>query len=160
MNKLIFLICLYVLSACASQRKLEHVNQPSANEPFIIYKTKADYSNLVPIILNDARDAIVSFPAPSDLKIDNALRIPTKLHDGYLLDNKGIGKNVAFTTYTYQQYAERSAAPSVDDLMKHIKDKDPLLELYDCKSYIGIKYDIRKVNKLVKTDFEGCVKVK
>ena len=160
MNKLLISIIVLVLAGCSSQQKVPKTNESMANEPFIIYKTKADYNNLVPVIMNDAKTVIVSYPAPSDLRLNDGLRTPTKLTEGYLLDNKGIGKNVAFTSFTYEEYAQRSEAPGIDQLMNSIVDNNPLLELYNCKDYISIKHDLKKVNKLVKTDLKSCVKVK
>ena len=160
MNKLLILIIALSFFSCSSQQKATKTNELMANEPFIIYKTKANYDNLVPVILNEDKTVIVSYPAPSDLKMADGLRIPTKLANGYLLDNKGIGKNVAFTSFTYDEYAAKSEAPTINQLMNSIVDKDPLLELYNCKDYINIKHNLKKVNKLVKTDLKSCVKVK
>ena len=70
---------------------------PASTSPIVyVYKTKADYSHQVPVIMDEARTRILSYPAPGDLKMGNGLRLPTVLNKGYLLDNKGIGPNVAF----------------------------------------------------------------
>ncbi|MFA9392992.1 MAG: hypothetical protein ACERKD_24505 [Prolixibacteraceae bacterium] len=159
MNKLSILLLVMLMAGCAAQQKVTS-DKNMANEPFLIYKTKADYRQNVPIMLNDTKTSIVSYPAPSDLKTESGLRLPTLLSDAYLLDNKGIGKNVAFTAYTYEEYAAMSQAPSLDELMNSIIDQDPLLELYDCKEYLNIKYDLKKVNHLVKKELKHCVKLK
>ena len=60
------------------------------------------------------------------------MSLPTKLEQGYWLDNRGIGPNVAFLSYTYEEYSKLSVSPSMDDLMSHIVDKYPLLEIHAC----------------------------
>lgn len=159
MNKLLFLVYTIIIAGCANQKQITS-DRTMANEPFIVYKTKSNYNQNVPVILNDTKTVIVSYPAPSDLKLANELRLPTELSKGYLLDNKGIGINVAFTSYTYEEYATLDVAPSIDQLMNRIIDKDPLVELYDCKDHLAIKHDLKKVNKLVKSDLGSCLKVK
>jgi len=131
-----------------------------ATGPFVIYKTKADYSDNVPVILNADKSKIVSYPSPSDLFVNNKLVKPVKLNDGYWLDRRGINRNVAFTSHTYSDYAKREKAPSISELMKSIIDDDPLLELYNCKKHLKVSEDIKKVNALVVDGFEGCEKIK
>ena len=61
---------------------------PASTSPIVyVYKTKADYSHQVPVIMDEARTRILSYPAPGDLKMGNGLRLPTVLNKGYLLDN-------------------------------------------------------------------------
>ena len=73
-----------------------------SSPPVYIYKTREDYSHLVPVIMNDARTTIVSYPHPRDLRIGDKLCLPTLLEKGYWLDNRGIGRNVVFLSYTYE----------------------------------------------------------
>ena len=43
---------------------------PASTSPVVyIYKTKADYSHQVPVMMNEARTRILSYPAPGDLKM-------------------------------------------------------------------------------------------
>lgn len=100
----------------------------------VIYKTTKDYSHNVPVILSDDKTQIVSYPHPSDLIFDNRLALPSALNNGYLLDNRGIQKNVAFLKYTYEEYSKLKDVPPLQDLYKAIIDKDPLTELWDCGS--------------------------
>ena len=83
----------------------------SAGPPTIIYKTRADYSNNVPIILSEDKTVILSYPAPADLKPDGAFSTPTLLKNGYLLDNRGVNANVAFLKMSYQEYSKRHWRP-------------------------------------------------
>ena len=50
-----------------------------SSPPVYIYKTREDYSHLVPVIMNDARTTIVSYPHPRDLRIGDKLCLPTLL---------------------------------------------------------------------------------
>jgi hypothetical protein len=98
----------------------------------VIYKTTKDYSRNVPVMLSDDKTRIVAYPHPTDLFYNGKLAIPTPLHNGYWLDNRGIGKNVAFLKYTYEEYSKLQAVPALDVLYKNIIDKNPLTELWDC----------------------------
>ena len=98
----------------------------------LVYKTKKNYNNLVPLLLNDDKTQIVSYPDPKDVKVGSAFLLPTSLQNGYLLDNKGIGKNVAFLKYTYEEYYNLKTLPTLKELYNNIIDKNPLIELCDC----------------------------
>lgn len=95
----------------------------------IVYKTRNNYNDLVPVGLSDDKTKIVSYPDPKDVQSQPK---PTALDNGYLLDHRGIGKNVAFLKITYEAYAQLPQAPPMDSLQKWILDKNPLLEIYAC----------------------------
>lgn len=115
----------------------------------IVYKTKGNYRCLVPVTLSDDGTKIISYPDPKDLQMHGKYALPAKLHKGYLLDNRGIGKNVAFLDYTYKQYGKLKAAPSVAVLYKHIKVKDPLVFYCDCGRRSAYKQPVKELNKLI-----------
>lgn len=50
-----------------------------------------------------------------------------------MLDNRGIGQNVAFIKLTYKEYANLKDVPSLNELYNLIMDKDPLTKLCNCK---------------------------
>jgi hypothetical protein len=159
MEKLLIIALLLGTVSCAN-RKAVSDQQVMATEPFIIYMTKADYSNHVPVILDDDKKTIVSYPGPGDLKRGDELLVPTRLDNGYLIDNRGISPNVAFTSFTYNEYSKLEEAPSISDLFESIIDADPIVEMYNCRSQLAVKRDIDKVNKLVRKGFKGCEKIK
>jgi hypothetical protein len=148
-----------MVAACNLSKQTGN-EQPMASEPFLIYKTKADYSNNVPVIMNAEKTIILSYPSPSDLVVAKKLTKPVKLDNGFWLDRRGIGQNVAFTSFNYEEYAQLDEAPSPGMLMINIIDNDPLLELYDCSMHLKIKRDIDKVNALIADGFEGCERIK
>ncbi|MDA3880687.1 MAG: hypothetical protein PF436_09895 [Prolixibacteraceae bacterium] len=159
MNRGIIFLIVLMVAACNLSKQTGN-QQPMASEPFLIYKTKADYSNNVPVIMNAEKTKIVSYPSPSDIMVDDELVKPIKLIDGCLLDKRGIGVNVAFTFFTYEEYVKLDVAPDINKLMSSIIDNDPLIELYNCKKHLKIKHSIDKVNALIADGFEGCEKIK
>jgi hypothetical protein len=118
--------------------------------PALVYKTRADYDKLVPVIMNDAKTVIVSYPHPNDVKNSQGLMMPVQLKKGYLLDKKGIGKNVAFLNITYEEYAKLSEPPEMEQLEKLILDKDPLVELCDCGNITRFTDPVNQLNDYIK----------
>lgn len=124
----------------------------------VIYKTTADYSNLVPVAMDESKSQIVSFPDPADVKENKR---PTQLDNGYLLDNFGIGKNVVYTDYTFEQYAALESVPDMETLMQHIADRNPLVEYYvSGKEYprTSEARTIEAINKVIASGMEGFEK--
>ncbi len=112
-----------------SDLQLGGSNKVSVTRPVTIYKTTKDYSQNVPVIMNADRTEIVSYPDPKDIRESSK---PTQLNNGYLLDNRGIGENVAFLSYTYDEYSKLETAPSREKLMNSIIDKNPLSTIVNC----------------------------
>jgi hypothetical protein len=157
MKKIILLPILVLFIMCKTDQKI--VSDVKASAPLIIYKTKADYSNKVPIIMNDKKDMIVSYPSPKDIYLNGKLALPVKLKHGYYLDNRGISTNSVFTSYTYEEYSKLATAPKLEELMDRIIDKDPFLEIYDC----GVREKFKKqsdIIKLVNFKFTNCMRLK
>jgi hypothetical protein len=118
-----------------------------------IYKLKdAGLYDHVPVIMSQERTVITSYPAPTDLSTAAGLRLPTRLEDDYLLDNKGINQNVAFLDYTYDEYSKLHQAPTMEELMTHIVDKSPLSEW----RYCGLRSDytdiVNQLNEMIKAE--------
>ncbi|HPE55405.1 MAG TPA: hypothetical protein P5514_04110 [Bacteroidales bacterium] len=168
MKQLLYLISSLILIStftfCTGSKKSnqsENVEMSSAKPvgqpgpPAIVYKTKADYLKNVPVILNTDKSKVISFPDPKDLTKGGDLTYPQMLDDNYLLDNRGINENVAFLSITYEDYIKLTKAPTPDELMNMLMDKDPLLEMYDCglkSSYSDI------VNELNQKINDGSIK--
>lgn len=117
-----------------TNKNKEAVVQPdfTAGPPTLVYKTHKDYTNNVPVLLSEDKTRIVSYPDPKDLRKDAGYPVPTQLLDGYLLDNRGIGLHVAYLRMSYAEYAALDKAPSLQEMMQMIVDKDPLTELCNC----------------------------
>ena len=130
-----------------------------ASPRVIIYKMKKDYSQNVPVILSADKKTIVSYPHPRDVYTNGKLAFPTPLKDGYWLDNRGIGENVAFLSYTYEEYAALSEAPDLSLLYKKIIDKDPITEMWNCgrrHNYHDLINDLNEI--IVNNKMEGNFK--
>lgn len=164
-NRIIFMLmaaCL-VLGSCKTTHKSQQLtgNKPKLTEPGVyIYKTRGDYSLLIPIDLSADKKSIVSYPDIRDVFTNGKLAIPTKLDDGFLLDNRGISINVAFLKLTYQQYAALPSTPSPNSLFNLILDNDPLTVLYDCGLKSGYKNLAGELNNMIKNkDFSKFKKL-
>lgn len=137
-----FLLLLFVFTvSCTSTKKVNTAVTASVSEVVpnyapgphaMVYLTTSDFREYVPVQLDDAGENIVSYPHPTDLVVDGHLRLPTILKNGYLLDNKGITKNVAFLNLSYATYAALDQAPSLVKLNKNLLERSPLVELCDC----------------------------
>lgn len=146
------LAILLVLFACKGQNSKSFVPDFVAGPPTIVYKTKADYHNLVPVLLSSDKSEIISYPHPKDLMVGGQLALPTILEKGYLLDNRGVGENVAFLKMTYEEYSKLENAPSLKELYLLIIDKDPLLELCNCGNSKVFSDKVNQLNKVIKAD--------
>ena len=163
MKKIILLSILSIaLISCHTQKKAAEssapVQQPQtqkpaapaatvASPPTYIYKTRNDYSQNV--FVGYANNRITFFPAPTDLYTNGKLATPTPLRDGYWLDNRGINANVAFLSYTYEEYAALGDAPSLTELYKKIIDKDPIKEMWDCGRRHQFQDPVSELNEAI-----------
>jgi hypothetical protein len=146
------------VSACHSTKPMpmsapidtQAANANVSGPPALVYKTRADYDKLVPVIMNDAKTVIVSYPHPNDLKNSQGYLLPVQLKKGYLLDKKGIGKNVAFLNITYEEFAGLSEPPSMEQLEKLLLDKDPLIELCDCGNIARFTDPVSQLNDYIR----------
>ena len=150
-----------MISCKTSKTKVEEKQQDipvAVVKKATIYKTYKDFNQYVPVIMNEARTRIVSYPHPSDVMCEGKLALPTILSDGFLLDNRGIQPNVAFTGYTYEEYATLSEPPTMTELMASIIEKRPLVSLYICGDRSQYN-SLDELNQLIENGFEGCEKV-
>lgn len=145
MKNIIFIIICFCV-ACTSQKQISSANMTQST---LVYKTKTNYNNLVPILLSDDKTEIVMYPAPTDVYYQGKLALPTQLKQGYLLDNRGIGKNVAFIKLTYKEYSKLKKAPSLKELYTMIVDKEPLLEIYNCGNRENFSNLIEQLNQII-----------
>lgn len=127
--------------------------------PALVYKTVGNFDDNVPIIMDESRTEIISYPASIDIYQGNQLAKPLKLKDGYLLDNRGINQNVVFLTYTYDEYGKMKNPPSLSEMKSHIKEKYPLKELIDCGPRLHYKNEEQELNALIDAGFPGCKKI-
>lgn len=122
-----------------------------AAPPVVIYKTTRDYSRNVPVGLSQDGTRVVSYPAVSDVRVGGRYPYPTPLEEGYLLDNRGIGRNVAFLSYTYEEYAALPATPSAAELLEKVIDKHPLVEIHTCGNRYQYTDLVKELNEQIRS---------
>lgn len=159
-----YLLLLPVLIACnGTKKQAESSAGPNSNAaagpPVIIYKTRVDYEQNVPVILSDDKQTLISYPGPEDLLVDGRMATPTRLPKGYLLDNRGINQNVAFLKLTYREYAALKQRPTPQEIQGMIIDRDPLTELCNCGSRYNYA-DEKAIEGLVKDKLKRCKRLK
>jgi len=115
----------------------------------LVYKTKKDYRKLVPVILSSDRSTIISYPHPSDLATGNGYSLPVSLKQGYLLDKRGIGPEVAFLKLTYEEYAALKELPNLQEMYSWIVEKDPLELMCDCGAQSAFSDMEKQLNDLI-----------
>jgi hypothetical protein len=151
-------MCFFIFFGCKSTTKMSNESKNSAplftpqftpGPQIYVYKTRNDYSNNVPVLLNDEQTEIISYPHPKDLKVGSGYPLPTSLLSGYFLDNRGINKNVAYLKMTYKEYANLDNPPSLQEMFKMIIDKDPLTELCDCGNKTAFTDIEKQLNQLI-----------
>lgn len=126
--------------------------------PAVIYKTSRDFSDNVPVIMDENRTKILSYPDPVDLTFEGKPAKPTVLNKGYLLDNRGINKNVVFLKYTYEYFSQLSTPPSLNDMMLNILEKYPLVEMYSCGLRSEYTDIVKDMNSIIENGFTNCKK--
>ncbi len=146
-------------SAAESVPATGSINQVTRGAKAIVYKTNKDYSNLVPVTMNSEKTKIVSYPAPTDIFYKGILAKPTPLKNGYLLDNRGINENTVFLNYTYEEYSRLSEAPSLQEMLLRVVEKNPMVEIIDCGLRYQYKDEVKELNALIDANFPRCKKV-
>ena len=147
-----------LMAGCSSGKQVAQAGDTASNSKtavsatpkVIVYKTRKDYTRNVPVTLSADRKQIVAYPSTQDVKIGNRYTYPTRLANGWLLDNRGISRNVAFLSYTYEEYAALPSTPRASELMDKIIDNDPLTDY----RVMGSRYDyqdlIQELNEKLK----------
>lgn len=151
-KKMVMIVFLAIITSCKSQKSVSNTQKMSYLPNVIVYKTRADYFDFVPVTFSSDKKEIISYPAPSDLKNGIGLTHPTKLKNGYLLDNRGISENSVFTTITYLEYSKLAQAPSLNYFYAHIKDKEPFLEIFNVGKRNLFKNLENDINKLIEAN--------
>lgn len=159
MNRLSQILMLLILatsiSSCSTKKatttkKAAFTSQVGVTGPHvIIYKTRADYFDLVPVTLSPDNKKITGYPSHGDLVQGKNFRTPTRLNKGFLLDNRGINENVAFIDMTYEQYTMQMRPIPTSELYLMLRDKDPLKEMYDMGKRSDYQDIVKELNALI-----------
>lgn len=147
-----------LVACCGRKQAVERTtsatpaNTVAAIAPALVYRTRTNLNDHVPVQLSEDRSSILAYPDPKDVRTDAGFPLPSELGGGYLLDNRGIGPNVAFLRMTYAEYAALDKAPPIAELEAAILDRDPLIELCDCGSRAGYADPVAQLGELVKNN--------
>lgn len=158
---LMFISCTHQAAPVNSKNDSVKRTMGISSPPCIIYRTKSDYSMNVPVILSPDKSKIVSYPDRKDIYYNGKFATPTPLAQGFLLDNRGIGVQVAFLSYTYEEFSKLASTPPATDLMSLILDKDPLTEMYQCGQRGQYTNIVQELNDLINSGkLNTCKKLK
>jgi len=155
MRGLVILISFVTLMVSCKSTKVCS-GMPKEQAPVIIYKTRLNHDKLVPVTLNNEKNAVISFPAPTDLFFKGELALPVKLRDGFLLDLRGISANTVFTSYTYETYSQMESPPPPQELLRNVIDTDPFESIYDCGKAGGYHNIVKELNAKIRKGMKGC----
>jgi len=148
-NFIIFILLLLnimIYQSCSSPKTATETGRSLiSSPPAIVYKTREDYFDKVPVTLSEDRQQIISFPAQSDLLVDGKFSYPTLLLDGYLLDNRGINQKTAFLRFSYEDYYNMDNIPNAQRLINYIIDDQPFIEFYE----VGRKSDFQDLESQI-----------
>ena len=117
-----------------------------------IYRTSTDVDALVPITVNPIDGTIISYPAPTDI---TGASMPVVLHDGWLLDRRGISPDTRFINYTYSRYHDLTAPPTPAELKASIVPDARVTEI------VSLPYKVGEVtpaiaDSLISAGLPGC----
>jgi len=159
-------IALILFSSCVSRRSIpvpsithQDIMHFIPDSPVIIYTTRGDYSQFVPVRMNSERTEIIYYPQPSDLHHNGQPALPVRLNQGFWLDNFGIGPDVAFLKFDYRQYMLLQTPPPVEIMMRYILDARPLLAMYQCGYRFEYKDLIHDLNVLIERGLTNCRRI-
>ena len=159
--KILLICCIAALAACngkkatVEERPMEEISvegngsEMAATAPVVVYRTRTDHHDHVPVQLSDDGLSITGYPHPKDVA---HLPRPTELGNGYLLDARGIGRNTGFLSITYPEYAALTYAPSLQQLDSMLIDRDPFTEFHDCGKRSEYTDLVNELKALVQAD--------
>ena len=112
-------------------------------------------------MLSDDKKKITSYPDIRDIYFRGAIAYPDPLEKDFLLDNRGIGPNVAFLKFTYTEYQQLEKTPTIDVLLSRILDNDPLTEMYQCGTRAQYSDPVKALNQIITGGkLKDCKKLK
>ena len=143
-------IALGAMVSCKTKQQATGTTQATnTGTPTVVYKTKADYSQFVPVTLSADKSQIVAYPIAKDLYYNSKLAKPIQLKNGYWLDNRGINPNSAFLDITYEEYLKNDDIMPLAELYKHITNKDPFTEIYNLGDRSRFKNEVDEINDII-----------
>jgi len=156
MRILLAIVILFFAACCTRKPTNVTVSRPTSAKALpaiIIYKTKANYSMLVPVGLSADKKEIVSYPDPKDVKDDSGFYYPTALKNGYWMDNIGVGVNTGYLGMSLKEYYQLKEPLSLAEMMAMLVDLNPFTEMWNCGNRESVSVD--ELNKIIKNNGLG-----
>lgn len=148
MNVALCGLCVLVVISCSNGKGA--TGNAADTRALMVYRTKQDLHDKVPVGLSVDRQHIISYPSPQDLRVDGGLLLPTSLGATHWLDNKGVGLYTGFLRMTYAEYAALNEAPAIAEMEAQLLDRDPFVELCDCGTRGSIADPVKELGELVR----------
>lgn len=100
------------------KEKVRVMDVPKVNQlpPATAFRMNGEYQDNVAITINP-EGVLIYFPDPKDITADSR---PIELGDGWWLNCQGLSPNSVFTKYTFPEYAELPAVPTVQQLKNSV----------------------------------------
>lgn len=117
-----------------------------------IYRTSVDVDAMVPVTVNPVDGSLISYPAPTDI---TGASMPVVLHDGWLLDRRGISPDTRFTSYTYSRYHDLTSAPTPEQLKASIVPDARVTEIVSLPYKVG-EVTPAMADSLISAGLPGC----
>ena len=138
----------------AGGEKLTPVPAPdmAATARVVVYRTRANVQDHVPVTLSEDGTAIVSYPDPTDLRAPGGLPLPVQLEQGWLLDRRGVGVNSAFLDMTYAEYAALDEPPSMIEMSGALQDRQPITDMCDCGPRSAFNDPVAELGRIIRND--------
>lgn len=170
MKGLLFLVPALMITACGGRKDASQAPEQTgpkaggetlapvpapdlgATARVVVYRTRTDQQNHVPVALSEDGSAIISYPDPTDLRTPGGPPIPTKLEQGWLLDRRGIGMNSAFLEMTYADYAALVDPPSMVELEAALLDREPITDMCDCGPRTAFMDPVAELDRIIRND--------
>ncbi len=119
--------------------------QASSDDKTIIYRTRGNYNQLVPIRMANEKTVIATIPIIEEIKAMKEEIEPIVLNNGFLLDRANININSAFINMTYEDYADLKQVPELSEFFKLIIDDEPFVDFYECEQ----RFTTDEINKMI-----------
>jgi len=162
MQGILFTVAFQLICSCLNQQQENNTEKnsvafvPAPN--VIVYQLNGNWQHLVPVTLSEDKSKIVAYPGPTDVQ---KMKAPLALKYGWWLDTRGISANTAFLSISIEQYKKKSAAPSLEEMMKKIAVLKPFKRIMNCGNFPVNEEYIQMLNEhLRKKTIKKCTCVK
>lgn len=144
-----FTATLFLSCGTSKKRESNQMNTTSSNllPPVYVYKTKKNFSKLLPVTLSPDKKEIIGYPHPKDVVNDSSYNYPSKLFGDYWIDRIGINVNTGYLNITLKDYAELSEPLTPTQMMSILIEDSPFLEIWIPKK--GVDVNVISINDMI-----------